>query len=557
LGVILTFLIPPEGERPRKERAMAKITERAARTVNITPDISLLRKSGEVNYTIPKAVAELVDNEIDARIAGKKLTVEVTVGQKAREKYIQVAGNGSGMGRDEAAKAMVMAYSTKRRGAIGEFGLGMKTACSNLGAAFEVVTAAADADRAIRISYDEEEFIKNGRWEITLEEIDKPFDHGTVITIRKLKVNAYAGVKNSLLERFGKVFRHFVASGDAEIMVNGDPVVPYVWDTIKQYDTEIDFEVDGKRVRGWAGLLTHGSPKGAYGFDLIRHNRVMIEHEKLGFTAQAGLARLVGELHLDDFPVTNNKTDFRVDHAPEWDEMIRRLNEDFLVDLKRESRRLAHPGKMSPKHEAEVEDYITEVKEALKDDDLQQDLDRRALDSDLADEFAEGPVPFDVPSSGDEGDSAAHSSKTAGDGTATSDAANDRREPASVQQHRLNRIKTQLRNIEIEHQLARLGRDSLYKIWDIEGVGTRKKLVVTTNQDHPIYSAFVEADFLLWVKHNIVEAVAEFFTESTGKTEAMLPLKSDIMKHIGRMELQILDEPTYPAADDEEEQPGA
>src|SRR5919106_1468330 len=119
---------------------MAKGTKQWAPTVDITPDITLLSKSGEVNYTIPKAVAELVDNEI---------------------------------------KAMVMAYSKKRKGSIGEFGLGMKTACSNLGAEFEVVTATMDADSAIRIHHDEEHFIANGRWEIALEEVEKPFDHGT------------------------------------------------------------------------------------------------------------------------------------------------------------------------------------------------------------------------------------------------------------------------------------------------------------------------------------------------------------------------------------------
>ncbi len=525
---------------------MAK-TQQATWTVDITPDITLLKKSGEVNYTIPKAVAELVDNEIDARLSGKRLTVEVTTGQKEKEKYITVAGDGAGMTREEAAKAMVMAYSQKKRGAIGEFGLGMKTACSNLGARFEVVTATADADVAIRIHYSEEEFIRQGQWKIELEEVPKSFDHGTVITIDKLKVNAYPGVKNTLLDRFGKVFRHFVASGEVEIVVNGDPVVPHVWDTIKEYDIEIGYDVDGKRVRGWAGLLTHGSPKGGYGFDLIRHNRVMIEHEKLGFTPQAGLTRLTGELHLDDFAVTNNKTDFRRD-TEEWDAMVRRLNEEFLVDLKRESRRRANSGKLSPKNEAEVQEYIEDVKEALRNEDLQQDLDRRALDADLADEFSEGPVPFELPDSEAQDDvRGERPSVETSRGPDT-----DPKTPAFVQQHRLNRLKTQLRNIQIEHQVASLGRDSLYKIWDVEGVGARKQLMVTTNRDHPIYAAFVEADFLLWVKHNIVESVAEFFTEGTGRTEAMLLVKSDVMKHVGKMELSVLDEPTYPIEDETE-----
>ena len=54
------------------------------RTVDITPDVSLLKKAGEVNYKIPDAVGELVDNPLDEREPGQKLTIEVIVGQRRR-----------------------------------------------------------------------------------------------------------------------------------------------------------------------------------------------------------------------------------------------------------------------------------------------------------------------------------------------------------------------------------------------------------------------------------------------------------------------------------------
>jgi Histidine kinase-, DNA gyrase B-, and HSP90-like ATPase len=516
------------------------------RKVNITPDVSLMRKSGEVNYKLPLAVAELVDNSVDERLPGRKLTVEVTVGQKRGEKRITVADTGGGMTREDAEKAMVMAYSKKSGDRIGEFGLGMKTACSFLGSKFEVVTATARAKKAIRIYYDEEAFLKAGAWEIELEEVAKPFDHGTIITITDLKVNLYAGAKNTLMDRFSKIFKHFIAAGEAEILVNGDPVEPHIPETIKEYDTNIEFEVNGKLVKGWASLSPKGSPKGGYGFDLIRHNRQMIEHEKLGFQPQAALTRLIGELYLDDFPVVNNKTDFRRDTA-EWNEMVRILNEEWIADLKRESRKRANPGKFAPKDQAEVEEYVDQVKEALKSDELQQDLDRRALEADLADEFTDGPIPFEVPVRDADGPDPSEADEDSDDVRAD-DPHRGTYEPSSVDRHRMKRIKTQLRNITIEHQIARLGKDSGYKIWDVEGVANRKKLVVTTNRDHPMYTAMADG-FMLWVKHNIVEAVAELFTDATGKTEAMLLIKSDILKHVGKMRLEMLDEPDYETDD--------
>jgi hypothetical protein len=448
---------------------------------------------------------------------------------------------------EEAEKAMVMAYSNKKTGKIGEFGLGMKTASSNLGSRFEVVTTTTDSAMALRFTYDEDDFIASGAWALDLEEIPKSFDHGTMITITKPKVNIYGGVKDTVLKRFGKIFKHFVSSGGVEIIVNSDQVVPEVPDTIKDFDTEIKFEVGGKLVRGWAGLLTKASPKGGYGFDLVRHSRVMIQHEKLGFSAQAGLAYLVGELHLDDFPVVNNKMAFRTD-TYEWNEMVKRLNEEFLVDLKRESRARANPGRFGPKEEAQVAEIIDDVKEALKDDELQQDLDRHAIDAALTDELVEGPVPFSVPS----------------DGSQTSDGSNeptdrDAAQPSEtepemslVEQHRHKRAKTQLANMNIEHILASLGREGLYKIWDVEGVATKKRLVVTTNRDHPMYAA-MEDSVMLWVKHNIVESAAEFYTSSTGLTDKMLAIKSDILKQISRVHLRMMDEPTYVSSDSEEE----
>ncbi len=39
--------------------------------VNITPDKSLIQKLGLTGYKTEQAIAELIDNSIDARISGK------------------------------------------------------------------------------------------------------------------------------------------------------------------------------------------------------------------------------------------------------------------------------------------------------------------------------------------------------------------------------------------------------------------------------------------------------------------------------------------------------
>src|SRR4051794_1793584 len=106
--------------------------------VNITPSPSLLPKSGQVNYTIPDAVGELVDNAVDARITGEFTTIDVYIGQKDGGK-IEVTDDGSGMGSDGLAEAWRMGASSKDGEAIGKFGLGLKTATTNLGRKVEIV----------------------------------------------------------------------------------------------------------------------------------------------------------------------------------------------------------------------------------------------------------------------------------------------------------------------------------------------------------------------------------------------------------------------------------
>jgi hypothetical protein len=188
---------------------------------------------------------------------------------------------------------------------------------------------------------------------------------------------------------------------------------------------------------------------------------------------------------------------------------------------------------MTPKDKAEVEEHIEAVKDTLKTQELQQDLDRRSLDAAMADEFSDGPIPFNV--ADEDGEPGASDGPGDAGGGSTSGP------NSTIGQHRLNRVKTQLRNLNIEHQMMRLGKDTGYKIWDVEGVGNKKKLVVITNIDHPFYMV-IQDGFMLWVKHNIVEAVAEFFTQETGTTESMLLIKSDILKHIGKMNIELIEE---------------
>lgn len=323
--------------------------------VDITPHVSLLAKSGQAGHSVAEAVAELVDNSLDARLGRRTLHVSVTY--DVRGKLIEVEDDGSGMSRDSLARALVLALSTKNGDRIGRFGLGMKTACTSLGHRFTISSARAEDFYETIAEYDEDEFIRSGEWKLPIRRRKKIRKHGTLISIESERV--YHGLSQSLIRNLGWTFRHFIADGILELKVNGELVEP----PQHQVDTDsilpLNGELEGREVRGWVGLLLVSSQRGWYGFDLIRHRRVIRRHEKIGFQAHPQTARVVGELHLDEFETNNLKTDF-IRETDNWRELEVWLSESIEPVLAA-SRALAHSGAFDRR----LRDLIQKEREAI------------------------------------------------------------------------------------------------------------------------------------------------------------------------------------------------
>src|SRR6266545_155628 len=87
----------------------------------------------DIGYELPAAVADLIDNSIDAQAT----EVAITVTFDRDDSWIRIADNGAGMAVARMNEAM--RYETERdygAGELGKFGLGLKTAslsqCSRL-----------------------------------------------------------------------------------------------------------------------------------------------------------------------------------------------------------------------------------------------------------------------------------------------------------------------------------------------------------------------------------------------------------------------------------------
>lgn len=176
--------------------------------IDITPHRSIVNKISKTGYSIQEALAELIDNAIDARIEEQKLEVHLTI----LEDQIEIEDNGTGMSKNVAQAAIRLGFSSKKE-KLGEFGLGLKTATSFLGEKFWLSTKEKESNEEYNIEYDEKSWIENGSWtEFPFKVIENSSDkHGTKIIVKDLKITItqklIEEVKKELEIRFAPFIR--------------------------------------------------------------------------------------------------------------------------------------------------------------------------------------------------------------------------------------------------------------------------------------------------------------------------------------------------------------
>lgn len=307
------------------------------RRVDITPDKTLIKKLGMTGYRTEQAIAELIDNSIDARLGGSAEHVRVVLDFALMR--IVVSDDGHGMNLDELRDALTIAKDPEGAdGRLGRFGLGMKSACSNLGKAFSIRTSRAGQETLVA-EYDEERWLgeRDLDWknfEIVLE--GPGSDHGTEITISKLNVPLYPNQMIKFRRRFGLRYGPYIRNGQVVITVNSRPCKPSEPELEDNTRQDINIHLpSGNTVTGWMGLLRRRSIKGDYGLHIYNRNRLVEAYSKFGMRHHPATARFIGEISLDHVPVNFHKTGFLED-TNEYREAVEYFNRDpGVADLVR------------------------------------------------------------------------------------------------------------------------------------------------------------------------------------------------------------------------------
>lgn len=233
----------------------------AQRIVAMPKAARLVKSMRDFGYTVPAAIADLVDNSIGAGAT----QVEVDFKFHGAESFIRIADDGPGIDREELVAALT--FGTERgydEDDLGRYGLGLKTASLSMGRSLTVASRVDGKKTAIcRWDLDHLESVKD--WELLKLKVSEaptaliaPLRGrpGTVVMIERLDriLSNYSNPEsghaqrglNSLAAESKKhlsvVFHRFLAGqvpgrGKVTVKVNGSEVTP--WDPFLSHDERV------------------------------------------------------------------------------------------------------------------------------------------------------------------------------------------------------------------------------------------------------------------------------------------------------------------------------
>lgn len=371
-------------------------------TVSLTPDKSLMEKIGYVGFSADQALAEFVDNALDAKYdeeTGEELIEgRVSVNIIVKKDSVTCEDNSSGI--KNAGDCLRLGHSLKK-GRLGTFGLGLKTAAMSLGRRFTIESGKLESSETFRICIDLDKWYENPEWQAKAEYYTaNSKDHWTRITVEKLHVDFDESEIRRLREQLGFRFSEFIENKELDVKVNGYGCIyeqplfidRKVFEDVRNElgihpdklpDSRKNFHFDlidragnELHVKGWVDLLQKGSLIGRFGFNLYRGRRLIDPFQKIGVRNHPAHARIFGHVYLPSgFPVTFTKDAIEIQREIAF-QLKEKLKEAAFFHRKI-SERLASKRRGFQLRKGtltKLADYLKAIEEATKKSKLIKDL---------------------------------------------------------------------------------------------------------------------------------------------------------------------------------------
>lgn len=317
-----------------------------------------------LNYTHWHALAEFVDNSTQSYmnnvdllepLRNGEIPLKVDIVYDGANHTLRIFDNSIGMNEEDLERAMQLGLPPENPNSRSQFGLGMKTAAFWLGDELNIRTKKFGDKIEYEINLEIDK-IASGNVDLDIKKVEKKIeDHYTYIEVRKLH-DTIKGMRLGKIRRFlASMYRvdireqRLLLSFQNEILNYDDNHTWAVFTNGEKAFKELNFEIAGKKVSGFVGVLEEGS-RSLAGFSLLRYGRVIRGHPdayrpELIFGQFLGSnnlinQRLAGEIHLDAFMVSHTKDNIQFTDQEEADFQEKLLSESTdLKDFARDRRK--------------------------------------------------------------------------------------------------------------------------------------------------------------------------------------------------------------------------
>ncbi len=388
-----------------------------SKKLNIRPTSSVYATYKRLSYQPWTAIAEFVDNSTQSFYDHKKELLEIKyskglfiqidyIDSPEESDCLEITDNAYGMEWEDFQRAVILDKPPVNKDGRNEFGMGLKTAACWFGSIWSVESTRYNSKNKYFAEINVDELGKYKIEEIDVqEEIVDSKDHYTKIVIKnlnkKIKGSRTIGKVKDLLS---SIYREDIRSGIVKIYYNGtllsfkEPPV-YVENKggiEKTWKKDISFSInhDGRelQVTGFVAIRIPGSVKEA-GFTLLRRGRVIIggsentyrPNELFGDSNSAAWQRLYGELHMDNWPVTQAKDGFDWHNSGLEETFIERLKE-YTQDYRRKA------DDIRVREKIKTTDVVNDALTAFSNSNLLSDVTVTISQSDVGENIPESKI---------------------------------------------------------------------------------------------------------------------------------------------------------------------
>lgn len=311
---------------------------------------------------IDNSIQSFIDHEDELRVLNSNGKVTVRINFDLDNDTITIWDNAYGIEEHNFQRAFELANIPLDASGLNEFGMGMKVSSIWFSDLWSVETSAYGECNTKKVVFDLKEVVDNERLSLDVEE--KPSDstqHYTLITLKKLAKNNKPGGRTlgAIKKHLTSIYIKFIREGVLDLYFNDErlepaevkPLVapyhktpngePIEW--IKEVSFSAPKFENGVNcgnyvVSGFIGILETMSTSTENGILLFRRGRVIGSSydEKFRPKALCGeegsprYKRIYGELELDGFSVSFNKSSFLIDE--DFEVFIDLIKEELTAD---------------------------------------------------------------------------------------------------------------------------------------------------------------------------------------------------------------------------------